>query len=448
MSTVSEKVTLPESPGEMLQGEQIRLNLDDIWIDPSENIRNMDLVTEEEIEELAASIYGAGGLLQGLGVVKIKPEESLKYLSSIHGERWSTNIPCTVLTIKSVGEYRIAQLAENLQREDINPIEKAKALKAALEDETVERSQKEVASMVGLSDANVSQLLSFLHLPEDIVKMMQGLYRDAKGELVSQTLSFSHGRLILAHVPPDSKKQIAAAKVGLTRTYGQFEKYLNEKFGSDEESDGDDDDDSSSTTSQRSARLLTASDLEKSYMPFAKERWSKANDSDKKYSAKEMWARVIDTLKTVKRDSGTALAKDIGPFLQEQAKKEEEERAKKDNEKIRGKWFGEKVRFINQLMEMSPDETGKRPYPELSDAMAPVLKSIEEMSDEVIAALGFPLEKEKFQEEMLAAWSEDRKAKLDSKAKREKAKKEKAEKEAVEKAAAEAKAKGEEAPAA
>jgi hypothetical protein len=70
------------------------------------------------------------------------------------------------------------------------------------------------------------------------------------------------------------------------------------------------------------------------------------------------------------------------------------------------------------------------------------------MSDEVIAALGFPLEKEKFQEEMLAAWSEDRKAKLDSKAKREKAKKEKAEKEAVEKAAAEAKAKGEEAPAA
>lgn len=434
VAVLSDKVTLAEVPGKMitnLEGEHIKLNLNQIWIDPKENIRRMDSVTQEEIEERAASIYGTGGLLQDLGVVRIKPSErnlnrayglafgfirssALKYLGEVHGEKWITNIPCKVLSVNSLAQFRIIQLAENLQRTDINAIEKARAIKSAMDDPSCTTNQGELASIIGISPANLSQLLSLMDLPMEVQDMIEGVYKDKDGKITGQSLSFSHARL-LQKVPKD--KQLAAAKAGLVRTYAQFEKYVEAKYGDETTSEGSASADATDP-SQRSSRLLTATDIDKSYLPFAMKKAKEANSEVKNFTERDLWARVLDTIKTIQRDSGTALAKDIAPFLKLQAEQEEKDRIEKDSGRMKEKFLADKIKFINQLLEMPPNEAGKRPYPELSDALKPVVKQVIDMTDEAIALLGFPLEKAKFQEELFAAWTENRKQKMDAKEKK------------------------------
>ena len=128
---------------------------------------------EEALEELAASIR-AQGVMQP---IVVRPISSDKYEIIAGERRWRASqiagrdsIPAI---IKSVGdEAAIAMsLIENIQRENLNPIEEAMALKR-LQDE-FELTQQEVADAVGKSRATVTNLMRLIGLSIDVRRMLE-----------------------------------------------------------------------------------------------------------------------------------------------------------------------------------------------------------------------------------------------------------------------------------
>ena len=153
----------------------------------------------EALEELAASIK-AQGVMQP---IVIRPISSEKYEIIAGERRWRacqiaglTVIPSI---IKPVGdEAAIAMsLIENIQREDLNPIEEAIALKR-LQDE-FQLTQQEVANAVGKSRAAVTNLMRLMNLHVDVQNM-----------LVKGQIEMGHARALLSL--PDLH-QIKAAKI-------------------------------------------------------------------------------------------------------------------------------------------------------------------------------------------------------------------------------------------
>lgn len=130
-------------------------------------------IKHEGIEQLAESIR-AQGVLQPILVKK----GTQKPLEIVAGERrWRaaklaglTEIPCIVKALSSQTAMAIA-LIENIQREDLNPIEQAKALKR-LADE-MKLTHLQVAESVGKSRASVTHLLRLLVLNVDVQQHLE-----------------------------------------------------------------------------------------------------------------------------------------------------------------------------------------------------------------------------------------------------------------------------------
>ena len=128
---------------------------------------------EKALEELAASIR-AQGVMQP---IVVRPISSDKYEIIAGERRWRASqiagIDTIPAIIKPVGdEAAIAMsLIENIQRENLNPIEEATALKR-LQDE-FELTQQEVADAVGKSRATVTNLMRLIGLSIDVRRMLE-----------------------------------------------------------------------------------------------------------------------------------------------------------------------------------------------------------------------------------------------------------------------------------
>lgn len=126
----------------------------------------------ERLAELADSIR-AQGLIQPIVV-----RASGGGFEIIAGERrWRaaqqaglTDVPCVVREADDRATVAMA-LIENIQREDLNPLEEAGALQRLLEEFTLTHQQ--AAEAVGRSRAAVSNLLRLLELPEEIRRLLQ-----------------------------------------------------------------------------------------------------------------------------------------------------------------------------------------------------------------------------------------------------------------------------------
>ncbi|MBQ9250105.1 MAG: ParB/RepB/Spo0J family partition protein [Oscillospiraceae bacterium] len=154
---------------------------------------------EEALQDLAESI-AQYGLIQPILVRKLDSG----YYQIIAGERrWRasrlaglTEIPVRIV---EADDRRTAELAlvENLQREDLNPIEEAKGYRTLMEDYGL--SQEEAARSVGRSRPAVANALRLLSLSPQVMELVE------KGEL-----SAGHARAL---VPiPDERKQLEAAQ--------------------------------------------------------------------------------------------------------------------------------------------------------------------------------------------------------------------------------------------
>ncbi|MDR1245481.1 MAG: ParB/RepB/Spo0J family partition protein [Clostridiales Family XIII bacterium] len=153
---------------------------------------------EEAIDELAASIK-THGVIQPLIVRSVSAGFEL-----VAGERrWRAAkkaglkvVPCIVREIDE--EQRILfALIENIQREDLNPVEEAVALRQAMD--IFGLTQDEMAKSVGKSRPYITNALRLLKLPDDVrVYMTDG------------RLSGGHGKAIAALDDPKKQSKLAA----------------------------------------------------------------------------------------------------------------------------------------------------------------------------------------------------------------------------------------------
>ncbi|MFA6161893.1 MAG: ParB/RepB/Spo0J family partition protein [Methylobacter sp.] len=163
-------------------------------------------INPEKLQELADSIK-AQGVIQPIVVRKI----GLEKYEIIAGERrWRASqlaglqqVPVVIKEIDDRSAMAVA-LIENIQREDLNPLEEAEALRRLLEE--FEMTHQQVADAVGKSRATVTNLLRLIDLHPEVKKL-----------LISGQLEMGHARALLSL---DGPKQVAAAnkivKEGLT----------------------------------------------------------------------------------------------------------------------------------------------------------------------------------------------------------------------------------------
>lgn len=160
----------------------------------------------EKLQELADSIK-TQGIIQPIVVRKI----SLEKYEIVAGERrWRAaqlaglqQVPVVIKEIDDRTAMAIA-LIENIQREDLNPLEEAEALRRLLEE--FEMTHQQVADAVGKSRVTVTNLLRLIDLHPEVKKL-----------LINRQLEMGHARALLSL---DGPKQLATAnkiaKEGLT----------------------------------------------------------------------------------------------------------------------------------------------------------------------------------------------------------------------------------------
>lgn len=153
----------------------------------------------ETLEDLAASIK-AQGLMQP---IVVRPISSSKYEIIAGERRWRAcqmagldSIPVIIKDVPDDAAIAMA-LIENIQREDLNPIEEAMALKR-LQDE-FELTQQEVADAVGKSRTTVTNLIRLMSLNQDV-----------RISLEHGDLEMGHARALLAL---NGDQQTKAAKI-------------------------------------------------------------------------------------------------------------------------------------------------------------------------------------------------------------------------------------------
>ncbi|MBK8816705.1 MAG: ParB/RepB/Spo0J family partition protein [Methylococcaceae bacterium] len=160
----------------------------------------------EKLQELADSIK-AQGIIQPIVVRKIGQN---KYEIVAGERRWRAaqlaglqEVPVVVKDIDDRATMAIA-LIENIQRQDLNPLEEAEALRRLLDEFTMTHQQ--IADAVGKSRATVTNLLRLMELQPEVKKL-----------LINGQLEMGHARALLAL---DGASQVAVAqkiaKEGLT----------------------------------------------------------------------------------------------------------------------------------------------------------------------------------------------------------------------------------------
>ena len=154
-------------------------------------------IRQESLQELADSIR-AQGMVQPI-VVRVAVAGRYELIA---GERrWRAaqlaglpEVPALVRQVSDQVAMAMA-LVENIQREDLNPLEEAQALKRLIEEFTMTHQQ--AAEAVGRSRTTVSNLLRLLELGEEVRQFMQ-----------DDRLEMGHARALLP-LPPSLQQEVA-----------------------------------------------------------------------------------------------------------------------------------------------------------------------------------------------------------------------------------------------
>ena len=185
-SGLNDKSKKPNSPGVS------NINLSDIKPNPDQPRRDFN---NNSLDELSKSIKEKGV------ITPITIRESNKGYEIIAGERrWRAakkaklkSIPAYILNIGDEAEMMEVALIENIQREDLNPIEEAEGY--AVLNSKYSLSHDGIAKTIGKKRTTISNALRLLKLPPEIRKSIRS------GEITA-----GHGRAIL------QKKSISAMK--------------------------------------------------------------------------------------------------------------------------------------------------------------------------------------------------------------------------------------------
>ena len=177
------------------EGENI-VNLKLIDVEPNKNQPRIRF-DDEKIEELSNSIKEYG-VIQPIIVTKKD-----NYYQIVAGERrWRASkkagldvIPAIVRDNDNQRNQEIA-LIENIQREDLNPIEKARGIKVLMDQYNM--NQQQVAEIIGKSRSSVANTLRILNLDERVINLA------LEGKLTE-----GHCRSLLSFEDPDKQYDMA-----------------------------------------------------------------------------------------------------------------------------------------------------------------------------------------------------------------------------------------------
>lgn len=152
----------------------------------------------EALEALSESIK-ASGVVQPLIV---RPSGRGKYEIIAGERRWRAaqmagvdKVPVVIRDSDEADRLEVA-LIENMVRENLNPVEEAKACAALVED--LGLSKEELGKRVGRSRPQISNLIRLLDLPDDVLQMLE------EGELTE-----GHGRAILQVTDHGDRRKLA-----------------------------------------------------------------------------------------------------------------------------------------------------------------------------------------------------------------------------------------------
>ena len=173
-------ITMPGHTG----GSAQEVLIDSIDANPYQTRRR---INEAAMEELAESIR-ASGVVQP---VVLRPGPNGRFQLVAGERRWhaskragKTTIPAVIRQMSNEQAMEIT-IIENLQREDLNPIEQARAFERLSREFGL--TQEQIAARTGKDRASIANFIRLLKLPESL--------QDA---LETGVLSFGHGKVLLA----------------------------------------------------------------------------------------------------------------------------------------------------------------------------------------------------------------------------------------------------------
>ena len=194
------------------KNEIIEIPLNEIRSNPYQPRTTFD---EGALEELATSIKEHGV------VEPVIVKKSIKGYELVAGERRTKassiagkeTIPAIIKDFSDLEMMEIA-LIENIQRENLNPIEEAKAFANIIKETNM--TQEEIASKFGKSRSYVTNLLGLLNLPSEVQKKVE-----------EKKLSMSHARALSKITDPDKVKQLAEKAIKENLNVRDIEKLTN-----------------------------------------------------------------------------------------------------------------------------------------------------------------------------------------------------------------------------
>lgn len=212
MSIAEDKVILEEAKKEGGQETVVDINL--VVPDKNQPRKEFD---KEKLEELADSIREHGI------VEPILVQDRKDHYDIIAGERrWRAakivGLKEVPVLIRNYTDSQIAEISliENIQREDLNPIEEAMAYKRLMTE--FKLKQEDVAKKVSKNRATISNSLRLLKLTDEVQKM-----------LASREISEGHARAIISIEDPQKQLDIAKKIVKDSLSVRDVEKLVKEK---------------------------------------------------------------------------------------------------------------------------------------------------------------------------------------------------------------------------
>jgi ParB family chromosome partitioning protein len=179
------------APGEELQEVDIDL------IDPNPDQPRLRF-NEDKLNELAQSIR-ANGLVQPL---LLRRSANGRYQIVAGERRWRAaqlaDLPKVHAVVRNIPDSKLLELAliENIQREELNPIEEASAYQRLIHN--LGLTQDEVAQQVGKDRSSIANYLRLLKLPEDVQRMLE-----------DELISMGHARALLGLDTKDQIRRLA-----------------------------------------------------------------------------------------------------------------------------------------------------------------------------------------------------------------------------------------------
>ena len=197
------------------EGDTLK-NLKLVDIEPNRN-QARKIFYQESLEELAESIK-MYGVIQPIVV-----SEKDGYYAIVAGERrWRAAKIAGLVEIPAIirdGDEKTNKqisLIENIQREDLNPIEKAEGIKSLMEEYGL--TQEEIGKILGKSRSGIANTIRILNLDERVIDMAK------EGKLTE-----GHCRALLAVSDPDEQYKMAKTMIDRNQTVRDFEKKAQRK---------------------------------------------------------------------------------------------------------------------------------------------------------------------------------------------------------------------------